>query len=696
VLADVTIRKDEMMERLEENVQELMTQRNALQESLTKALEEIERKDEGFVRVEKEVLEVIKVKAERMVQLEDRLKDEGVTKELTDDELLSTSLKLVRDAKDGKTVKELIELRTQLQSSLDREEELKSTLAFNKSLISDLELQLQNQTTQQSRGLSLDTTIITSNVTNDNEAIILKVQQEQMKIQLQQKETSLDNAKKIISSLETSNGSIVSELREKLKQKEEEMQQLQLQSSQDNVALGVLKAELGIIQKKKLDVEKANRQARESLKKQRALHQQMKRSVNELVAKSSTPEKSSSSSFALAGSSNVMEQMTSVMRNALCMMDTDGSVGTAGAMRSRGMTGDTLEYGKEEKLALSISQLLSSDGEAQVEEMKRQLENMKMTKHITESNLKLEREEKKITMKNMESAMKTIREQMEKQNEQMEKMKQECDGELINCQSEMQLLRDQLDAKDAMLANKEQELEVLRQTVDGRSAVGYVSDPDEDSEDGADVNGNKVAVPGVISLPSAAEVFAAQYGPSSSVVGGSIAGNSLTVVADPEESSALKERLLAAENEKINAMQELQKTAKELDLQKSSLANAKMIISSLEKANKAAMEDLRTRLQHSNDAIASLLDKSMEHEETTAELKEEIDTLRRTKEEADEEHKEEVKKYKEESIQNLCKIAAQEKEIMELKNSIKRYADALKDDDMSLVSTDTYASQSVA
>jgi len=121
-----------------------------------------------------------------------------------------------------------------------------------------------------------------------------------------------------------------------------------------------------------------------------------------------------------------------------------------------------------------------------------------------------------------------------------------------------------------------------------------------------------------------------------------------------------------------------------------------MIISSLEKANKAAMEDLRTRLQHSNDAIASLLDKSMEHEETTAELKEEIDTLRRTKEEADEEHKEEVKKYKEESIQNLCKIAAQEKEIMELKNSIKRYADALKDDDMSLVSTDTYASQSVA
>eukprot|EP00957_Ditylum_brightwellii_P008867 672228-Ditylum_brightwellii.AAC.1 len=82
----------------------------------------------------------------------------------------------------------------------------------------------------------------------------------------------------------------------------------------------------------------------------------------------------------------------------------------------------------------------------------------------------------------------------------------------------MQLLRDQLDTKDAMLANKEQELEVLCQTVDGRSTVGYVSDLDEDSEDGSDANGNKVDVPGV------------------------------------EESNALKEQLLAAENEKINVM----------------------------------------------------------------------------------------------------------------------------------------------
>ena len=71
--------------------------------------------------------------------------------------------------------------------------------------------------------------------------------------------------------------------------------------------------------------------------------------------------------------------------------------------------------------------------------------------------------------------------------------------------------------------------------------------------------------------------------------------------------------------------------AKELKTEKESLANAKMIISSLEKANKSMMEDLRSRLHDSNTAIASLLEKSMESEKTTAKLQAELEALRKEK-----------------------------------------------------------------
>jgi hypothetical protein len=49
-----------------------------------------------------------------------------------------------------------------------------------------------------------------------------------------------------------------------------------------------------------------------------------------------------------------------------------------------------------------------------------------------------------------------------------------------------------------------------------------------------------------------------------------------------------------------------EKLAKELKTQRESLVNAKMIISSLERANNSMMEDLRQRLHDSSTAIASL------------------------------------------------------------------------------------------
>lgn len=58
------------------------------------------------------------------------------------------------------------------------------------------------------------------------------------------------------------------------------------------------------------------------------------------------------------------------------------------------------------------------------------------------------------------------------------------------------------------------------------------------------------------------------------------------------------------------------------------LANAKVIISSLEQSNKTMTEDLKSRWHDSNAAIVSLLDQSGKHEKETEELKSNIDKLK--------------------------------------------------------------------
>ena len=89
----------------------------------------------------------------------------------------------------------------------------------------------------------------------------------------------------------------------------------------------------------------------------------------------------------------------------------------------------------------------------------------------------------------------------------------------------------------------------------------------------------------------------------------------------------------ALRSELTQARIEMERAQKELKIEKESLANAKMIISSLEKANKSMMEDLRSRLQQSNSAMHSLLEKSMESEKTARKLETELEALRREKEE---------------------------------------------------------------
>jgi chromosome segregation ATPase len=120
-------------------------------------------------------------------------------------------------------------------------------------------------------------------------------------------------------------------------------------------------------------------------------------------------------------------------------------------------------------------------------------------------------------------------------------------------------------------------------------------------------------------------------------------------------------------NELMKALSDKGKAVMDIQTERESLGNAKMIISSLEKANKSMMEDLRSRLQDSNTAIASLLDKSMEHEKTSYSLREEVEKVKKEKDEIERKHQTQVKKMKDESKVYSLRIAAKDREMNEIR-----------------------------
>ena len=168
------------------------------------------------------------------------------------------------------------------------------------------------------------------------------------------------------------------------------------------------------------------------------------------------------------------------------------------------------------------------------------------------------------------------------------------------------------------LAKKEQELSVLRSSLhvdelDG----GYISDDaSEGDEEGDGVH------------PS---------------VNYDAAGTEALVSILSQSSGGEVENLKL---ELRKAFSEKERASKDLQLERESLANAKMIISSLETANKSMVEDLRSRLQSSNSAIASLLNQSEESKKRTSELKEEVKKLKKEKKQVQRNYEAEIRKLK--------------------------------------------------
>lgn len=163
-----------------------------------------------------------------------------------------------------------------------------------------------------------------------------------------------------------------------------------------------------------------------------------------------------------------------------------------------------------------------------------------------------------------------------------QELKSEMDQEMIVMNSERSIIKEKNKELVDMLSKKDEEMRILRSSLK-ESSVGYISGDDSDIEDDADPTNVPEEVNG---------------------------GN----VPPPEQ---VEEILLAKD-----------KAEKEAKDNAERLANAKVIISSLEQSNKTMTEDLKSRWHDSNAAIVSLLDQSGKHEKETEELKSNIDKLK--------------------------------------------------------------------
>lgn len=398
--------------------------------------------------------------------------------------------------------------------------------------------------------------------------------------------SSLETSKKIIASLESANSSIAVDSRSKLKEKEEEFSIVQKESEDRKRNLDSLATELRDLQRKQGDIEIADRRTKVQLIRQKALMDHLESTLNDLQAAVVVHESSVEMMDSSFSENSNIEEISEILGDALHAI-------TA--------TLETSEQFVDEVDDASI-------GNADVEYADMNIRN---DRDAASQGLRHELDQKKVAVKRLEEALK-------KQNEEMRKMRSQfynTDGSQMR--TEIQRLRQQCTTNMEVLARKERELSVLRSSLNvDENESGYISD---DASDEEDENGTA----DVGSIMSAAKLSG--YGPADAEAYATILSQANGMIEmqgnNPiQQIETLKRDLMVAIGEKESA-------SKELQARRESLANAKMIISSLEKSNKGMMEDLRSRLEDSNTAISSLLDKSKEHEKSAEDLREKLQKM---------------------------------------------------------------------
>ena len=392
---------------------------------------------------------------------------------------------------------------------------------------------------------------------------------------LKDKTMALENAKMIITSLENASGSMATDTRTKLKVKESEIANLQAENKKLKRSLDTLAMEL--------------RDAQSLAAESEDFKIQLNRHSAELKAE--------------------LGECLADLRSASAILETTQDPSSISNL------GDLFEDCHEAlKLSLEVLDGSGDDGSETVATMESNRSSVS----------------RKQQMAAMEEAVKRAREEARHYHDEAKRAEKQRKEDRKKLYAEIQLLRVECSTNMEVLAKKERELAVLRDSLKVEDEeVGYISDDASECEEegAAGTSAPPPSTAGHRYSSSQAEALAALLahgGPNG-------AGNSANVIRTANHDGAISIDSESIKGELAQAKVEKERMAKELKTEKESLANAKMIISSLEKANKSMMEDLRSRLHDSNTAIASLLEKSMESEKTTAKLQAELEALRKEK-----------------------------------------------------------------
>lgn len=401
---------------------------------------------------------------------------------------------------------------------------------------------------------------------------------EHLRRELAEKTSTLENAKMIIASLESASGSLAADLRNKLKSKEEELISLKVEASDRQRKLDNMAAQLRDMQHSQQHQHRSvgHRQRSDEERSRRlALSSRLEKNMADMRAASVVLE-STNDPGSLDQVTNLLADSINALKSGIDVIDEaeDSSVD------GNSIGNDSASYSSRSSIPM---------------------DSRKVRKELEERTRALHR----------------VEDALRKQKEELTRLRSVKDEEHEKMRQEIQSLREQCQTNLEVLTRKERELAVLRDSLKVDDGVGYISD------DGTDATESDGEAP--------VQSVVAHYGPSQAEAlatllahGGGGNKREAAKGGDTGEMAVFQRELM-------QARAEMDRARKQLKTEKESLANAKMIISSLEKANKSMMEDLRSRLQDSNTAIASLLEKSMESEKTTAVLRAEIEALRREK-----------------------------------------------------------------
>eukprot|EP00934_Nitzschia_sp_Nitz4_P003737 Nitzschia sp. Nitz4//scaffold42_size132992//49569//52208//NITZ4_003392-RA/size132992-processed-gene-0.30-mRNA-1//-1//CDS//3329551697//3727//frame0 len=526
----------------------------------------------------------------------------------------------LQKAQSGKLPKDTLKLSVQVDSLKAEVEDLKER---NHKLVLEMEAKESRKPPRKTSMTPPPMTPPRPGTPTDNESVCSALSQEEVESlqkNLVDTHSSLENAKKIIASLENANGSMAVDLRAKLKAKEEELTMVQTESAERKRRLDSLATELRDLQRKTDTIERFEKQSNAQMIRHKALMGLLENSLN-----------------GLQSASAVHEVATSTGQPDPVNMDKIGEILTdtlVGIRTSINLTEQYLEEFDDNSTVAMTEVDVSSEVGRQIDSI------IKSDREALAKSMKDELEQKRVTVRRLEETIK-------KQNEELKQLRLVgSSGDNQRLLDEIQSLREQCSTNMEVLAKKERELSVLRSSlkVDENDA-GYISDDasegDEDDDDDAPV------VPAGLKGydPAQTEALA-------------------TLMASGGKISSGKSDW---KDEYVKALEEREKASKELQAERDSLANAKLIISSLEKANKSMMEDLRSRLQDSNTAIASLLEKSMEHEKNSLALQEEVSKLKKEKAELEKEHLTQIGKAKDTAKVHSLRALSKDRELSDLR-----------------------------